>query len=93
MVEVYEDKSEFKNVVDDYKLEGWKVLDSKEKRVVLRQGYKGSWWWHLFWVLFFPLGTLGYMVYRRTDNRPKKKTIRLEQSEQKEEEENDTDEA
>jgi hypothetical protein len=70
--------------VSDYERMGWEIDTEGENRTVLKRGFRGSWWWHLLFLILAPIvGNLCYSAYRRFD-RPEKTVVRVRDGARKE---------
>lgn len=69
------------DAVSDYvEGEGWEIIEKEDGRTILELGLRGSWFWHLLWFILLPiLGNIIYSLWRRTDDRPKRKVIRVKE--------------
>jgi hypothetical protein len=75
--ELVDTKHELQGAEADYELMGWEVIDRSAGRIVVERGRRGSWGWHLLYLLILPiLGNLIYSAYRRYD-RPEQIVIRI----------------
>jgi hypothetical protein len=55
---------------------GWEIVEDGDRRIVAERGLRGSWWWHLLFLLIIPIGAnLAYSAYRRYD-RPERCIVR-----------------
>ena len=74
--ELVDTESELEAAVSDYERMGWEVAERSRERVVLSRGLRGSWLWHLLFLVLIPIvANLCYSAYRRY-NRPEGVVIR-----------------
>ncbi len=49
--------------VESYINRGYKVINEGTKYTTLEKQKKFSWFWFLFWMLFFGIGAVFYLIY------------------------------
>ena len=76
--ESVDSKRELQGAETDYERMGWDVVDRASGRIVVERGLRGSWMWHILFLLLVPIiGNLCYSAYRRYD-RPEQVVIWIE---------------